>query len=76
MTAVDDTNDLALLRRFEPIIRFNRDERFLPAAVDRYVTASSLRQHTKDGTRVLVPAGSSTCSSEHRSWCAPLFPMV
>mgnify|MGYP006268360525 CR=1 FL=1 len=60
MTAEQDTADLALLRRFEPILRLNRDERFLPAAVDRYVSASSLRQHTKDGTQILVPAGALT----------------
>ena len=57
MTAEEDAADLALLRQFEPILRLNRKERFLPSAVDPYVAACSLRQHTADGTHLLVPAG-------------------
>jgi len=57
MTAAEDASDLALLRQFEPILRLNRGERFLPSAVDPYVEACSLRQHTPEGTHVLVPAG-------------------
>ncbi|CAB4882220.1 unannotated protein [freshwater metagenome] len=52
--------DLALLRRFEPVLHLNSDELFLPAAVDRYVSACSLRQHTEQGVSILVPAGALT----------------
>jgi hypothetical protein len=60
MSTEQETTDLELLRRFEPVLRLNSDERFLPAAVDRYVAACSMRQHTKDGTQILVPAGALT----------------
>ena len=34
--------DLALLRRFEPIIRYTRGEEFFPMDVARYVEACNL----------------------------------
>lgn len=34
--------DVALLRRFEPILRFTRGEQFFPADVERYVRQASL----------------------------------
>jgi hypothetical protein len=52
--------DLALLCRFEPVLHLNHDELFVPAAVDRYVAACSLRQHTENGVQILVPAGALT----------------
>lgn len=52
--------DLALVRRFEPVLHLNHDELFVPAAVDRYVAACSLRQHTEKGVQILVPAGALT----------------
>ena len=52
-------DDLELLRRFEPILRFNRVELFLPSDTDAYVRACSLWLRTDDGTHVkLLPAGS------------------
>jgi hypothetical protein len=35
-------SDLALLRRFEPVLRFTRGEQFFPMAVEPYVRESSL----------------------------------
>ncbi|MCI0397435.1 MAG: hypothetical protein L0332_20525 [Chloroflexi bacterium] len=37
--------DRALLRRFEPVIRFTRGEQFFPVNIERYVWASSLWVH-------------------------------
>lgn len=42
-------SDLDLLRRFEPILRFNRVELFLPSSVDAYVRACSLWERRPDG---------------------------
>lgn len=39
---MDQRRDLALLRRFEPIIRYTRGEEFFPIDVARYVEACSL----------------------------------
>lgn len=55
------TDDLALLRRFEPILRFNRGERFFPMDVDPYVRESSLwMQRSGSAAQCLVPEGSLT----------------
>ena len=35
---------MALLRRFEPVVRYNRGERFFPISVEPYVRESSLWQ--------------------------------
>ena len=43
-------DDLELLRRFEPILRFNRVELFLPSDTGAYVAACSLWQRQPDGT--------------------------
>lgn len=52
-------DDLALLRRFEPILRFNRVELFLPSDTDAYVRACSLWRRDDDGQDVkLMEAGS------------------
>lgn len=37
-----DSTDLALLQRFEPVLRFTKGERFFPMDVERYVESSSL----------------------------------
>ncbi len=51
-------DDLGLLRRFEPILRFNRVELFLPSDAGAYVGCCSLWKRTDDGSDVkLVPAG-------------------
>ena len=36
--------DIALLRRFEPVLRYTRGERFFPIGVEHYVRESSLWQ--------------------------------
>lgn len=53
--------DSALLRRFEPVMRFNRGERFFPVAVDRYVRESSLwEQRPGEEAVLMVPEGELT----------------
>lgn len=55
------TDDLALLRRFEPILRFNEGELFLPASVDEYVRCCELVQKGPDRDQsIIVPKGSLT----------------
>lgn len=54
-----DVEDLALLRRFEPILRFTEGEFFLPAAVDDYVGRCELLEHGEAST-VLAPKGTLT----------------
>jgi hypothetical protein len=50
--------DLALLRRYEPILRFTRGEEFFPTDVEWYVRQSSLWVSHADGHReLLVPEG-------------------
>ncbi len=53
--------DRALLRRFEPIIRYTRGERFFPMDVEDYVRASSLwKQAPGAPPEVVVPEGELT----------------
>ena len=53
--------DIALLRRFEPLIRYTRGERFFPIDVERYVLASSLwRQRPGETAEVIIPEGELT----------------
>jgi hypothetical protein len=53
--------DRALLRRFEPVIRYTRGERFFPMEVADYVGASSLwRQLPGAPPEVVVPEGELT----------------
>ncbi|MFO7589964.1 MAG: hypothetical protein R6X23_03590 [Acidimicrobiia bacterium] len=54
------TDDLALLRRFEPIVRLTDGERFMPSSVDEYVAACSLRARTDSGVMTLVAPGRLT----------------
>ena len=51
---VDEPDDLALLRRFEPIFRFTRGEELFPTDVDWYVEQSSLWLSYPDGHRELL----------------------
>ena len=57
--ATDREADLALLRRFEPIVHFTKGELFFPTEVDDYVARSSLWTHRPSTGRneLLVPAG-------------------
>lgn len=49
---------LAILRRFEPEIRYTRGERFFPIDVDRYVNECSLWvKHPEKPPELLVPQG-------------------
>lgn len=49
MSYADAVTDLELLREFEPVLRFNNAELFLPADVDAYVRACSLWEREADG---------------------------
>jgi hypothetical protein len=66
-------DDLELLRRFEPILRFNRVELFLPSDAEAYVRACSLWMRSDSGDDIkLVPAGQldlerlATIARDHR----------
>jgi hypothetical protein len=53
--------DIALLRRFEPLVRYNRGERFFPVGVERYVRESSLwMQRPGEDPLLLIPEGELT----------------
>jgi hypothetical protein len=53
-----DADDLELLRRFEPVVRFNEGEYFLPAAVESYVRVAELWERTGPSDKqLLAPAG-------------------
>ena len=52
-------DDLELLRRHEPILRFNRVELFLPSDVGAYVRSCSLWERGDDNEDIeLAPVGS------------------
>lgn len=52
------TDDLALLRRFEPILCFNTGEQFYPMDADRYLAGARLcAQRPDKEAEVLVPRG-------------------
>jgi hypothetical protein len=54
----DQLTDLALLRRFEPILRFTQGEQFFPMSVEPYVRACTLWVQRPDEVAVqLAPAG-------------------
>src|SRR5206468_2786546 len=53
--------DVALLQRFEPVVRYTRGERFFPVGVERYVRESSLwRQRAGEEPELLVAEGELT----------------
>jgi hypothetical protein len=61
MVDVITHDDLSLLRRFEPIVRFTEGEFFLPASVEDYVSCCELLEHGPDRQPVVViPKGSLT----------------
>jgi hypothetical protein len=54
-------DDLALLRAYEPILRYNRGELFYPMAVDGYLAECDVLAGTGEkNRRVLVPRGEVT----------------
>ena len=55
------TDDLGLLRRFEPVVRFTDGEHFFPMAAESYVGACDLlRSASGLADEVVVPAGELT----------------
>ncbi|MFR9804249.1 hypothetical protein ACL02T_18470 [Pseudonocardia sp. RS010] len=63
--AIDSpADDLALLRRYEPVLRYSNGELFLPVAVGDYVRRCSLWEEPQDDRKrpgePLVPAGELT----------------
>ncbi len=57
-TQKKESADLALLRRYEPVLRFTQGEQFYPTDVDRYVKECSLWEHPPEGRdRLLVAQG-------------------
>lgn len=57
-SATAGTTDLALLRRYEPIVRFTKGERFFPSDVERYLAECSLWAHYPSGREAeLLPEG-------------------
>ena len=51
--------DLQLLRRFEPVVRYNEGEYFLPASVESFVRRAELWERTGPSSKQIVaPAGS------------------
>ncbi len=53
--------DLALLRRFEPVVRYTQGEQFYPAPIETYLAQSDLLVGRSERDRgVLVPLGSVT----------------
>lgn len=53
--------DLAILRRFEPVVRYTRGERFFPIDVERYISQCSLWvQRPNVPPEELVPQGKLT----------------
>ncbi len=56
--------NLAILRRFEPILRYTRGEQFFPMDVERYLAESSLWvAHPGKANRELVPQGNLDVAS-------------
>jgi hypothetical protein len=61
MADFSPSDELALLRRYEPIIRFTRGERFFPMDVDRYINECSLwMQRPKEPPELVIPQGEMT----------------
>ena len=58
------TDDLALLRRFEPVVCFNQGEQFYPTDADRYLASASLwTQRPNDAPKLVVPRGQLDAAS-------------
>ena len=55
-----DMDDLTLLRRHEPVVRFTEGEHFFPMAAENYVGACDLllRRSRASGRYVIVPPAS------------------
>jgi len=65
-------DDLELLRRFEPIVKYTEGEHFFPMDVDRYVGECSLWEVAPDGrVQCLVPEGQLTLAKLYEPRSAP-----
>ena len=65
------SDDLALLRAFEPVIRYNEGELFFPTSVEGYLAECDLLQGTSERDRkVVVPRGQVT-KEVIATWTAP-----
>lgn len=64
LARADRAADLALLRAYEPIVRYNRGELFFPTAVEGYLAECDLLVGTtEDDARVLLPQGTVTAEA-------------
>ena len=62
-----DAVDLALLRQYEPILRFTHGELFFPMPAERYLeSAALLAGPTAQELRVVIPAGELTRPASSR----------
>jgi hypothetical protein len=53
-----ESRDIELLRRFEPVIRYTKGERFFPIDIERYIKQCSLWvQRPNEPAELLVPQG-------------------
>jgi hypothetical protein len=61
VSAFSPSEDGALLRRFEPIVKYTRGERFFPIDVERYVEECSLWvQKPQEPPKLVIPQGELT----------------
>jgi hypothetical protein len=61
ITTPVEHDDLELLCRFEPVIRYTKGERFFPIDIERYIAQSSLWvQRPNEPPELLVPQGELT----------------
>ncbi|MCJ7625095.1 MAG: DUF4200 domain-containing protein, partial [Anaerolineaceae bacterium] len=55
---MNNTSDLMLIRRFEPVVRYTRGERFFPIQVMEYIPECSLWvQHPNAPPELIIPEG-------------------
>ena len=63
---MSEAADRALLRRFEPVLRFTRGERFFPMRVEPYLERSSLWcMRPNREAELIVPQGELTVERLH-----------
>src|SRR4051812_39582644 len=58
--AVDAATEMALLRRFEPVLRLTSGELFLPGPIEDYLAHAALVKDTGRAEQVLAEAGTLT----------------
>jgi hypothetical protein len=56
MSGLSPSSEMALLRRFEPVVRYTRGERFFPMDIERYIEQCSLWvQRPREQAELVVP---------------------